>query len=99
MVQMLFSIAHPWPLKGNQRATLPTCGGPFRDERVRVGLDKRMFSRLLTPFGKTSCELVKSFLNSSKTTWLMEKKMFYDATPNSFQKARWLRNNASQHEE
>jgi very-short-patch-repair endonuclease len=29
----------------------------------------------------------------------MEKKMFYDATPNSFQKARWLRNNSTRHEQ
>jgi very-short-patch-repair endonuclease len=29
----------------------------------------------------------------------MEKKMFYDATPNSFQKAKWLRNNLTKHEQ
>jgi very-short-patch-repair endonuclease len=29
----------------------------------------------------------------------MEKKMFYDATPNSFQKAKWLRNNSTRHEQ
>jgi very-short-patch-repair endonuclease len=28
----------------------------------------------------------------------MDKKMFYDATPNSFEKARWLRNNSTKHE-
>jgi very-short-patch-repair endonuclease len=29
----------------------------------------------------------------------MEKKMFYDASPNSFQKARWLRNHSTKHEQ
>jgi cyclase len=29
----------------------------------------------------------------------MEKKMFYDATPNSFKKARWLRDNTTKHEQ
>jgi very-short-patch-repair endonuclease len=29
----------------------------------------------------------------------MEKKMFYDATPNSFEKARWLRANSTRHEQ
>jgi very-short-patch-repair endonuclease len=29
----------------------------------------------------------------------MERKMFYDATPNSFEKARWLRNNTTKHEQ
>jgi very-short-patch-repair endonuclease len=29
----------------------------------------------------------------------MEKKMFYDATPNSFEKAKWLRNNSTKHEQ
>src|SRR5688572_2666003 len=29
----------------------------------------------------------------------MEKKMFYDASPNLFQKARWLRNNSTKHEQ
>ena len=29
----------------------------------------------------------------------MEKKMFYNATPNTFQNAKWLRNNSTKHEQ